>query len=94
MYYSQWHHLKKAVAWILRIKSALKACTNTGLNDKSVKREKGPLTAENLQEVEAAITQFCQSTSCMDEMTALKNEEEFVQMAAVFFTESPLLRKT
>lgn len=70
MHYSQWHCLKKAVAWNLRIKSALRACLK---NDMREKYEKGPLSVENLQKAEAAIIQLCQSISFMDEMIALKN---------------------
>lgn len=66
MHYSQWHRLKKAVAWVLRIKAVLRASL------KNNSYEKESLSVENLQRAEAAIIEFCQSTSFMDEMNALK----------------------
>lgn len=71
-YYSQWHRLKRAVAWMLRFKAWLNARKNTGLDKKEIKCDKGSLSDENLQEAENAIIQFCQSVSFREELTALK----------------------
>lgn len=84
-HYSQWHRLKEAVAWVLRIKAVLRARL------KNNSYEKEPLSVENLQRAEAAIIEFCQSTSFMDEMNALKKGFE-VKKSSHLHKLSPILQ--
>lgn len=63
------------MAWILRIKEALKkaiAKKKSLLGNKEEdKHNTQSLSVENLQEAQVAILQFCQQISFADEMTAL-----------------------
>ena len=90
-YYSQWHRLKRAVAWILRVKALLKARTNAGLTNKETRSNKGPLSVKDLQEAEAAIIHSCQPVSFMEEMTALK-KGLLVKKSSHLYKLSPVLQ--
>lgn len=73
--YSDWHRLKKAVAWILRIKAALKMASAKKKplpSHKQSEKNKQTLHMQDLQDAEDAIIQFCQETSFADEMHSFK----------------------
>lgn len=62
-YYSDWHHLRKAVAWILKIKDALREAYKKRKEGKVTLKERSGktlLSVDELQNAEKAIIQFCQ----------------------------------
>lgn len=73
--YSDWHCLKRAVAWIIRIKAGLKGASATKKNllvHKQDENIKQALHMQDLQDAEDAIIRFCQKTSFTDEMCSLQ----------------------
>lgn len=66
-YYSSWHKLKKAVAWLMRVKTAL-------LKKDNVKFSKF-LTVKELDEAEKAVLKIVQEEYFSNEKTALSNGE-------------------
>lgn len=77
-WYSDWYCLKRAVAWILQIKTALRVASSRRQNllgHKQSEKAKQPLHLQDLQDAEDAIFRFCQETSFADEMCSLKRGE-------------------
>lgn len=82
-YYSDWHKLKKASAWMLRLRQLLqKLCherktlsqVNTKMQKTNTKLTKNEshLTAAELENAEIEIIKFCQSETFGDEITTLQ----------------------
>lgn len=64
-YYSSWSHLKRAVAWMLRLKGLL-------LDPSRKKKQNKRLTVEELASAETIIICFCQKKSYGDEISHLR----------------------
>ena len=74
-HYSDWHRLRKAVAWILKVKGVLhEACKEKKEKKATSGKRNCPtlLSMDDLQKAEMAIIQFCQSMEYKDELVSLK----------------------
>lgn len=79
-YFSSWTRLKRAVAWIMKLKEKLREKIKQNAqcgNQTSVKQEKkannSPLTADDLLLAEEAIVRFVQKTHYSGELAALRS---------------------
>ena len=95
-YYSSWHALKKAVAWILRIKNKLlRKCKET--QDKNVVEDQRPMTlrVQDLQEAEDAIIGFVQQEAFQEEIDILgkseRTREGVVKRTSTIYKLDPVL---
>ena len=83
-YFSEWHKLKKAVAWLLQFKSFLKDSKN---RIKPIKC----LTVKDLEEAEKAAIMYIQSKAFEEETTALKQGKK-IKMNASIVSLKPILQ--
>ncbi|XP_077978766.1 uncharacterized protein LOC144434185 [Glandiceps talaboti] len=94
-HYSNWYALKKAVAWILRIKQNLMGkCKNTQTTNK--KRQTSVfLSVKELQDAERAIISIVQQEAFKEEISVLKkhkeSEKRAVKRASPVYKLDPML---
>lgn len=76
-HYSSWWHLKRAIAWILRVKDHLMSTTNKRKGTKvKAPSLQGPLTVEQLNRTEMEIVQYCQCCSFQAEISAIERGKQ------------------
>lgn len=99
-YYSSWIHLKKAVAWLTRLKGTLvnlsrKRKEMNGLysDQQRVDREmlsykkslkQTYLTVDNLRQAETDIISHCQQSSFQEEISALRRKDSIKKSSRIF----------
>ena len=96
-HYSCWYRLKKAVAWLLKIKQVLQKKvqakgdgTIQNLKDAKCKKSKEVLSVQDLESAEIAIMQYTQNRYFKEEIEALK-KEGFVKKASTLGRLDPVL---
>lgn len=102
-YFSSWKSLKRAVAWLLRVKSMLLNCSKRkgkrSLTQTELEWDKAKhhalwgknLTVDELQQVELAIIQYCQQRKFHKEIFALQRKES-VSRGSHIIKLSPVLQ--
>ena len=73
-HYSDWNHLKKGVAWLLRLKRLLKA-KSKGQMDNQAEKPIRLLTVDEMQQAEETILSYVQNKAFPTEIASLKKQE-------------------
>lgn len=76
-HYSSFYKLKRAVAWVLRLKSVLKYKAQVRLGKGTTQTEKGSLKVKEIQEAECEILRFVQKQTLKQEKTKLQKLNPF-----------------
>ena len=77
-YYSDWHRLKRAVAWMLQLKEDL-LLSNKGQLDLRTALHKGPLVGECLNKAEMDIIRYHQRRRFQAEISALEKGKQILK---------------
>ena len=88
LHYSSWHRLRKAVAWLLRLKALLlhRVRHSSLLNTVS-----STLTVDELSDAEGVIIRAAQQQAFPEEISALKSGDGHVRKSSSLFNLDPLL---
>ena len=88
--YSSWYKLKRAVAYIIKLKTLLKAnCSNGRCQDQQSKERPGPLQVEDLKYAEDAISRYTQAQAFAREIKILSS---CTSQGATVHRSSPIYR--